>query len=422
MSNYGRQSSRSGVVAIVFIYIASNIFSAVSALLNSGKFTGSDFEEFGFETSSLLLNLYLVVIFYLLALLLYRSLQRKSDSALPSNRDVVVLGWIAFIVQFIYMLCLTTGGVSLQQLKNEPSFATYFQTLFVPDYIFLAYYALGRESRLFYPNLVLYLISTLLRGLAGGFIFLIFFELLLSFKRSKWLFFKILIWSLVICSPFIYETRKLIRAAPPDYFLKTSISEHLIYIFNNAYMHINILDALFDMTNIVFMRLQHLSSPVMIFDHLDDFWLGDAKGRFLSFFFEGQPQATIFGKSLTNSPPLSEYITTALLPTPFGSWFIHPSLVGWLWVNPFEFPLLVVYCILLCALSIFLVRKLGGRDYAVACTFLSFIIFAMNGWFGPYISTIQALVILWVVSSFANLIRISHPFRFGPSRCRVVRT
>jgi len=69
------------------------------------------------------------------------------------------------------------------------------------------------------------------------------------------------------------------------------------------------------MMNAVFMRLAHLPSPVVIFDHLDEFWMGDAKGRFLAFIFEGQPQATILGKFLNNLPPLSEYITTTLFLT-----------------------------------------------------------------------------------------------------------
>jgi len=76
----------------------------------------------------------------------------------------------------------------------------------------LVYYPLGRSSKLFYPNLALYLFSTLLRGLAGGFIFLILFELVFSFKRSNWSLFRIAFLSLVLLSPFIYETRKLIRA------------------------------------------------------------------------------------------------------------------------------------------------------------------------------------------------------------------
>jgi len=319
--------------------------------------------------------------------------------------DDRVLGWIVLSVQIVFLSFLTVGGVTLQLLKTEASSATYFQALFVPDYLFLVYYPLGRTSRLFFPNLALYLLSTLLRGNAGGFIFLIFFELLFSFKRSNWLLFKIAFLSLVFLSPFIYETRNLIRAASTEYMLDTPATELLSTIFKNAYVDIHLVDALLDMMSAVFMRLAHLPNPVVIFDHLDEFWMGDAKGRFLAFIFEGQPQATILGKFLDNLPPLSEYITTTLFPTPYGSWFIDPSLVGWLWVNPFGFPLLIGYCVLLCALNLFLVRKSGGRDYAVGCSFILFIVFIMNGWFGPYISTIQALAILWAAKSGTRVLK-----------------
>jgi len=69
---------------------------------------------------------------------------------------------------------------------------------------------------LFYPNLALYFAQHPVTGNAGGFIFLVFFELLFSFKRSNWLLFKIAFLSLVLLSPFIYETRNLIRAASTE--------------------------------------------------------------------------------------------------------------------------------------------------------------------------------------------------------------
>jgi hypothetical protein len=397
-------SVKYGVVTIVLVYIASNILVAGNALSN-GMFTGGDFEGFGFDSVSLLLNLCVVVTVYLLSILLYFRLRRKSDAVSASDVDDQVLGWIVLGAQIGFLSFLTVGGITLQLLKTEASYATYFQALFVPDYLFLVYYPLGRRSKLFYPNLVLYLLSTLLRGLAGGFIFLILFELVFSFKRANWLLFKVAFLSLVLLSPFVYETRNLIRAAPTEYMLSTPATEMLSIILRNAYGDIHLLDALLDMTKAVFMRLAHLPSPVVIFDHLDEFWLGDANGRFLSFVFEGQPQATLLGKFLNDLPPLSQYITTTLFPNPYGSWFIHPSLVGWLWVDPFAFPVLIGYCVVLCMLNVFLVRKLGGRDFAVACSFILFVVLAMNGWFAAYISTTQALVILWAVRGGTRVLK-----------------
>ncbi|MFC5498402.1 oligosaccharide repeat unit polymerase [Caenimonas terrae] len=403
--NFENDPAFKGLVAVIALYIFANIYSAISSLANAGVFTGGDFEGFRSDAVVILINLFLVILFYLASVFLYRNLKGKFREAelFPSN--VMSLGWFVAAIQIIFFLYLTFGEVGLDQLKGQASFASYFQYLFVPDYLFLTYYAFGRGARLFYPNLLLYLASTSVRGVSGGFIFLIFFEVVAAFQKSKWTLVSLALLIIVLLSPFIYELRNLVRSASPAYLFSTPWSELAATVFESAYLNIHFLDSLHDVGDFVLMRLQHLSSPVAIYNHLDLFWLGDIKGTFLSFLFDGGPQRSLLGESFYSSPLLSEYLTISMFPTPYGSWFTHPSLVGWLWVDPFSFPLLVVYCIALLSLNLFLVKKIGGDAYALACSFIFFLVFIMNGWFGPYISTIQAFVILLVLSRVARAAR-----------------
>jgi len=41
----------------------------------------------------------------------------------------------------------------------------------------------------------------------------------------------------------------------------------------------------------------------------------------------------------------------------------------------------------------------------LACSYILFIMLIMNGWLGPYISTIHALVILWAATSGTRVLK-----------------
>lgn len=405
LSQMDSLSRSKGVATLFLLYIFSNVYCAYS-YFQEGYFDGGDFEGFVVDNLVLLLSLPLVVISYVGLYFLLAAIARSvKDTDSNFEFSSAISGVTIFAIQLVLLWYVANEGAMMPGQVTEPSFITYFHTLFVPDYLFLAFYALGRGSRWFLPNLAVYVTSNLLRGVSGGLALVLFFELIWMVYRRRWLQLCLLLLLVVLVTPLVYELRVLIRTSGALYLAATPVSEIFMTALGRSYASGSILTAYTELAHFLMMRLQHLSSVAMIAQNWDTLAWIDVNGVIAPFFSEGILQQQLFGGLFRDKPVLQELLVLKFLNTELGSWYVHPGLAGWFFINPATFIAQVLYIAALAWLLFYLVKKNGGGRFSIQCASVYVLVFIANGWFGPFNSILHALLLILIIQALSRSAR-----------------
>jgi hypothetical protein len=386
-----------GIEAIICLYIFSSIYVGVSSFIGGEFPKSAPFRGFRFEDSNLFLNLLLLSFFYFIFWAIFRKFKNSNKSIRCKIGNSNLFGLFTLVCQFVLLYFIISEGVLTASKANNKgaSFARYFNAFFIPDYLFLVYYSFAKRHTLSFLNAGVYLFSTLVRGWGGGVLVILLFKVIEYFKKKYVVYIIVLIVIGAMIGPFVHKIRGEVRAQ--GFFNFADSQEVIGRTIEKAYFSSSVIDPALSVFSALFNRLSHLSSPVMISQNLDLFWLGSINGRFSPYYSEGKIQEYLTRHKYVKLPSLPEYLSIAFFPTPYGSWYIHPGLLGWFWVNPFYFPLVIGYSALLLFSNIYLMRKIGGGREAERVLFFLFLVFPMNGWFAPFSSCLQALILFWIL-------------------------
>jgi len=394
----GPQSHR---FALLCIYFFSNIYAAW--LFIDARATTHEFSGLSVAASDVLSACVLALSsLFAFALIVQPMLTRLVNSAKPrlTRRNsrgigIVVLGIL--IAQIVFSI--TSGSQLAGQLNYIDNPGALFFLIFNGDYMFLAYYCFYRESKLCPVNMVLYVISGLIRGWGGMFLIIGFLEIGRQLRlRQYWSIFFIST-ALMLLAPGIDLFRNLVRAMGSD-----MQSAEVLSLLNPDVFH-SLSDSSGSLATVaaataetILLRLQHIEVDLVTNTFHEHITLLYDKGLIRPFYAEGA-----IGKLLLQL--LDERVGPDLhlfLPGYFHGWStyynvgysVHAGFGSWLGILGMSFPLVVLYACLMVVFAALLIRWNGGTREAEDVAWLMGLLFICSGWFGPYEAFLQALILL----------------------------
>jgi len=299
------------------------------------------------------------------------------------------------IAQIVFSIA--SGSQLAGQLSYIDNPGALFFLIFNGDYIFLAYYCFYRESKLCSVNMVLYLISGLIRGWGGMFLIIGFLEIGRMLRLRKYWSIFFISAALMVLAPGIDLFRNLVRAMGsdvqgaevlsllnPDVFLSDSSGSSTTLAAATA--------------ETIPLRLQHIEVDLVtstFHEHIKSLY---DKGLIRPFYAEGT-----IGKLLLQlfdervGPDLHLF-----LPGYFHGWStyynvgysVHAGFGSWVAILGMFFPLVVLYACLMVVFAALLIRWNGGTREAEDVAWLMGLLFICSGWFGPYEAFLQALILI----------------------------
>lgn len=304
-------------------------------------------------------------------------------------------GRLLLLFQGLFFIYFTWAGTHIAgSTERDTSVLSQFWVLVPVDVIFYVYYGVYRHSRMFKPNLLVWVASNLVRGWSGVLLTIIFFESC-RLARSGRVSVKHLFWGALLVAvgyPFLYLFKIFIRF----YSVKVDVGvDQFFLMLDGTDLSRLILLSLEQ----IFNRLQLISSPVALHvfapELRDEFF----RNGFYPFWLEGLHGLAIdrvFGNATMLS--LGQAFANILDPLSVDvNWNANPSLVGWIIVFPFLWPLLVIYTLILCWLSVFLTKKLSASSEAMDMVWYSWLVLLIPGWFGAFFLFVYSILFVVIV-------------------------
>lgn len=394
-------------------------------MLISGDLMGDMKGERVRNSFQLLIACALVVLSYLILLgpffrLLAKQKIKKVYLAFSEEKLNIRMGWLLLFLQVSFIAFNLIFGVNIagaSNVKAESGFSLFW--VLVPiDYLFLIYYANARESKYFYINLTVFIISNVVRGWSGIFLFVLFLEWCQAFRAKKIRTVTILAgcFLIILIYPLILNVKWIFRAVGSDSFNMTrEISGFFEYFSVGDYFLIflegieHLLGRL-QITSAVdgVMRLSHFLQSAFDLGVFKPFWLEGLHGIAFDRFFLSE-----------NRPALGFEIVRlgGYAGTSDTSFNINPGWVGWFFVAPIWIPIFLVYTGVLCFLTILIAKKIGNNNLLLDLVWLTWLVFLIPGWLGVFVSFIYALFVYLVFQ--ITLSKFPVFVMFGRRRSRV---
>lgn len=319
-------------------------------------------------------------------------------------------GKILLTLQLIYLIyCLLEGTGTAGIFYKSDNPLKYFFSLFNVDYIFLAYYCVHRKNRLFKYNLIVYVLSNLVRGWAGIWLFLGFLELSFLYREGKISIRRIVFITAALLSftPFIFELKNAIRlwaSEKSGTAMLSGISEY-IYLEKTS----NLSQIFINSYNKIIMRLEQLSSVIVVYDNSDIIKDNILNSNVSGMFSEGWLQGLILRRYNLATPDIHSYLARRFTPlyelTVIPESIVsntHIGLVGWIFIDPLQSIFYFFYIISLILLSLLIARHLDKTGSLSDLIWLACLVFIMNGWMAAYQDVIIGCINLIFISFIAK--------------------
>lgn len=301
------------------------------------------------------------------------------------------VSWLFCILQLLFIGFNLLNGVNVAGSGNVStnSIFSIFWVFFPVDLFLVIYYAFYRKSRLFKINIVIAIISAVVRGRADIFVLILFFEISRKIRDKSLPFKKLtmLIFVVLCCYPLITALKFAFRlylgdgsgGQEFDFIFFQLLSETKEY----GYFH-----AFYSAIEHIIGRLQTVAlvSEIARFSNtlLDLF----SQGGFYPFWLEGL-HGIILDQVLgapRNVPLGTAFTAVGDFSWKFdvGDWNTNPGLVGWIVLNPLWTGSYIAYITLLCFLTTFFAKLIGNSDMRDDMVWYSWAFYLMPAWLGVF--------------------------------------
>lgn len=263
------------------------------------------------------------------------------------------------------------------------------------DSLFLIYYACARENRYFLPNLIIYIISNVMRGWLGIFLFIIFLEWCRAAreKRFKWKYMIPLGALVLICYPVVLNLKWVLRAAASaDFSIVDGVSNLTDMLSVGDY-----LDVIGGGVMQIIARLQITSVVEEVIRYSSQVGHAFGIGVFKPFWLEGI-HGIVYDRLINgnNRDPIGVAFTTiGEFGGDFdvGSWNTNTGWVGWLFAAPIWIPFFVLYTLFLCYLCFYFAKKIGMTALLRDLVWFGWLIYLLPGWLGTFVGFLYSLCV-----------------------------
>lgn len=392
----------------LILYLVLNIL-ATYIMLESGELIG-DTQGEKFNENAVVLSFLMVACSYIFLLwpvfnFIYRI--KVAPRRFACSEEVIDerIGKIVLLLQCVFMASNLMYGTSIAgagDIKSGHGWTTIF-VLLDPDFLFFIYYGICRERRLFYPNVIVFTVSNLLRGWNGIFLFILFFETCRSYRNGFLTVNKIaliLILSITLY-PIISSAKWAIRA---NAFSNTSLVEMIPVVIDqlgSAEAKELIVGGMEQMVG----RLQSVSLLADVMQRGSQLQRDFDANKFLPFWLEGLHGVVydrlllgnLFsgGERMSVGVTYAEYLYGSLMGEGVGNAAI--SYPGWFFIAPYLIPFYIVYTISLGWMSIYLVKKISGSESAKDMVWLAWLMYLLAPWLGAMFKLIYSVFFFLVI-------------------------
>jgi hypothetical protein len=388
----------------LFFYIFCNSYAYI-LFFYSGEISG-EFIRSGIDLVTMTVLYTLIILGYLAIFYLYRVIDgfwarcRKGNRVWNPSLRTEFVDVFVFALQLILLYFVVIEGAFTAGKQSPEGLIAIFAKLFVPDGIFLAYYAKYRSSKWFLPIAFVWALSMLLRGW-GGALFIIAVAEYGWFIYTKKNLKKLLVLFLVllILSPYVYSLRQIIRGQ--EALMSGAGILGLVAMMSEESIRDTAASSGSGMIESVILRFQHLDAVYVVNEHSSEIADQVDAGSINSFY----GSIPLFGLlTRENGVDITKYISK--FADADGEWYIHTGLLGWIIVAPEQ----VIFFILFIALSIFFLLfflNLDGRA-TIFTSYLGFIvclIYLVFGWYSVFFAVMQGAFLIFVINNFIKMIK-----------------
>lgn len=366
---------------IAFLYSLANILFALIAIKNNEMLI--EFNLYSVEQNLMLVALVFQFISIVILVVFYSLFNKKifKDSSDHGYNDFA--GYVLLLYQLAFMILALVFGVGVvgQETVNVNAIILIIFNLLSADTIFFIIGSQLRSNKIFRLNLILYLVSSIIRGWMGG----LLIAFLIYLCRRKYLF--VNLSTLIYLSVFLI----LIVFLMPFFIdLKFAIREHKNFEvdFNDYFIRLEIaLDYLLG-------RFQHVGHIYLIMKNAHYYYDLYQLNIIRSFLLEGLPQDITYRRL---GGLISQNFSNIVVRNEFGGdWNTNTGLVGWWIVLKESIVFFIVYWGGLILTTYYLIYK-----YATKQLFLVFSVFMLvyfyHGWLSAFFNLIFLIWILVIL-------------------------
>lgn len=389
----------------LWLFVAINLIAGFM-MLSSGELIGDVAGTRVYSDSALLTATVLTVTSYLIILgPVYNFVSRIKVQPIKFgiNEESIGqrLGLFVFFLQMFFLIFNFSTGVNIAGSSN-PATDSPFAIVFVllpADAMFLIYYGTCRESKYFYANLVIAVVSNLMRGWAGIFMIIIFMEWcrgihLRKLKLSRVMLFGALI---ILTYPLLSGFKVYVRATAGADISVESLNENITTLLGSFnYIELiaggleHIIGRLQSISLLVeVMRLSELLQEKFVLGEFAPFWKEGLHGIFYDRLFEGIKQMYI-GVAFTKYTDFNFLFEV-------GDWNVSLGYPSWFFIAPLLTPLYICYTLTMCFISFYLIKKIGVSMLAKDMIWFSWMVFLLAPWFHAFNVFIYSLCVFLAI-------------------------
>ena len=393
----------------VLMYVFSNIVGA-SIMLVTGDLIGDSTGGLVHNDVILLLATALLVFSYIFILVpVFNFLWKMRVEATQFRMSDDILGGrigiFLFILQVGYILFNHLNGVNVAgSIEKTDSSLSVFFVLVPADALFLIYYGVFRGHRYFYPNLLVWMASNLMRGWSGIFLFIVFFEWCRGIRNKKITLFPVVIGLLLLLLvyPALLNVKMAIRAAGDGGLSFNEILSIGAATFADGNFFSLAADGFFSLVG----RIQIASVLVEVI-RLKDFLQSEfMNGSFSPFWLEGLHGVVL--DRMTGETSISiatKFPEYANFPGNYelGQWNTNIGYVGWFFIAPVLIPLYILYTFFLASLSVFVAKKISNENSAGDMVWIAWAVYLLAPWLNVFVAFIYALILFYFLKMFFSI-------------------
>jgi len=371
------------------VYLAINV-TACFLILNQSKLLGEAANVDLHNATPVVLICFVVLITYLLILgPLFNHFFKLPATLVPSvpatqssGRDI---GLFLLCLQIGFVLFILSEGVFVAgSTERSTSLWSRFFVLFSCDTLFLLYYAYYRENKLYAPNVLAEIVSSLLRGWIGIFMTLAILESIRLLRRRQLSKTKIatIAFFILLLFPFLQVLKLGIRASAMGAALDYS---NLISSLSSNIEIENFLYIFYDTFQIFVDRLQILSQYIVVFQNSEALFEQYQSGHILPFWLDGI-HGVAYYRVIGDVIPDNLGVHLAKLLDPLNidvNWNSNPGLLAWILIYPGIGLVYVLYIFFVLYVSLIFIKGIRHRKPEVVdLVWFSWLVYLMPGWTG----------------------------------------
>lgn len=376
------------VIFIFYLYFFANFIALVQGINGGGLVLEGQFFEL--EISSLVYSFLLQVLILLSFLWVFKFFHsRFSFKEITYGKS---WGWFLLILQVSFLFFNLKSGVNVAGVATRIEGGSYLNYVFIllqPDILFVLIGVSLLSGRLFFINMIVFLLSMSLRGWMGGY-FIVFFVILVRYYPVNISFRNLFILSFpavffIVALPVVIDMKWSMRQGVPLGDVFSNISSSL-----TAEKYSSAVSYLLN-------RFQHVGHVALLLESSDKLYLDLSNGVFSSYWLDGLPQYTVSKFFGLEQYKLNSYMVEYLFGVENPTWNANPGIAGWMFILQEKTVLLILYLFFVVVAPFYFISRYAGNTLLmlVACFSITYL---FHGWFGAYFNIIFYGLILVFIS------------------------